>query len=90
MIEEAFQLCLRVYGPENDHSKSMRKLYSNAKARYGPKTAKIVGLFFCSSNSSPILLLQKGLCLDPALQFANKLIYQSELVAGQQNKVNSF
>ena len=44
IIEEAFQLCLRVYGPENDHSKSMRKLYSNAKARYGPKTAKIVGL----------------------------------------------
>ena len=43
-----------------------------------------------SSNSSPILLLQKGLCLDSALQLANKLIYQSELVAGQQNEVNSF
>ena len=41
--------------------------------------------FFC--NSSPILLLQKGLCLDTALQLANKLIYQSELVAGQQNEV---
>ena len=49
MIKEAFQLCLRVYGPENDHSKSMRKLYSNAKARYGPKTAKIVGLFFAAA-----------------------------------------
>ena len=43
-----------------------------------------------SSNSSPILLLQKGLCLDTALQLANELIYQSELVAGQQNEVNSF
>ena len=46
-----------------------------------------------SSNSSPVPLLQKGLhvCLHPALQFANKLIYhQNELVASQQNKVNSF
>ena len=41
----------------------------------------------CSSNSSPILLLQKGLCLDTALQFAGKLLYQNVLVMGHQDKI---
>ena len=32
-------------------------------------------------------IVTKGLCLDTALQFVHELIYQSELVAGQQNEI---
>ena len=35
-------------------------------------------------------IVTKGSMSSTALQLANKLIYQSELVADQQNEVNSF
>ena len=54
-------------------------------------TAPRACLMEASAAAIPrLLLLQKGLCLDPALQFAKKLIYQNELVVSQQNKINSF
>ena len=77
---------------EGSSQKTCTTILSTARPHLHTGTCKEIhlGPEVCSSNSSPILLLQKGPCLDPALQFANKLTYQKELVASQQNKVNSF